>query len=122
MAPSSVYMGLLPQEKATIDNVAGGALMARLVDIAFDLLEEMVANNYQWPTEQMTSKKVASMYELDVITSLSAQVAAIAKRLNIMGVNSINSPSLSCDLCGDPHSSDQCPHASESVQFLAKKW
>ena len=93
--------------------------MARLVNVAFELLEELVANNYQWPIEQMTSKKVVGMYDVDAITFLSAPIAAIAKRLDTTGVNYVDSPSLSYDLCGGFHSSNQCPHASENLQFLA---
>ena len=62
-----VYMGLLSQERALIDVAASGALMVRLVDTALELLEEMAANNYQWLTKQMTSKKVVGMYKVDAI-------------------------------------------------------
>ena len=47
-------------------------------------------------------------------------LAIVAKRLDTMGVNSIKSPLIACNLCRDAHPSDQCPHVMENVQILAK--
>ncbi|XP_062086043.1 uncharacterized protein LOC133792141 [Humulus lupulus] len=41
----------------------------------------MAMNNYQWPNERGQPKKVAGMMELDAITMLTTQVAALTKQL-----------------------------------------
>ena len=38
-------------------------------------------NNVQWPSEQTVLKKPVGVYELDVITVLSAQVASLTRQL-----------------------------------------
>ncbi|XP_062119051.1 uncharacterized protein LOC133832763 [Humulus lupulus] len=53
--------------------------MSKSANEAYELLEEMAMNNYQWPTERGQSKKVAGMMELDAISMLAAQVAALMK-------------------------------------------
>lgn len=45
------YNGLFNITRTSIDTTAGGALMSKNFDEAYDLqLETMAANNYQWPT------------------------------------------------------------------------
>ncbi|XP_062080674.1 uncharacterized protein LOC133785458 [Humulus lupulus] len=55
--------------------------MSKSANEAYELLEEMVMNNYQWPTERGQPKKVAGMMELDAISMLTTQVAALTKEL-----------------------------------------
>ena len=55
-----------------VDAVAGGALMSKTHEAAYELLEELASNNYQWPTERATPRKTAGVLELDSITSLAA--------------------------------------------------
>ncbi|XWS57148.1 hypothetical protein CRYUN_Cryun09bG0147600 [Craigia yunnanensis] len=50
--------------------------MAKSEEEAYDLLQEMSVNNYQWPSERTISRKVAGVHKLDAITALTAQIAA----------------------------------------------
>lgn len=50
--------------------------MSKTPDAAYDLLEEMAYNNYQWPTERMQQKK-----ETESIALLTAQMAAMTKQM-----------------------------------------
>ena len=92
---------------------------------AFELIEEMSANIYQWPSERTKSRKsVAGVHELDAITALTAQVSALTKRLDACGmgtsgINAIQSSFISCEECGGGHATDSCPGNQESVQFVA---
>ena len=63
--------------------------MGKTIDEAHQLLEEMAANNYQWPSERSSQKKVVGVYELDAITALTAQVTTLTKQLGSMKVNVI---------------------------------
>ena len=58
------YNGLNPQTRTVIDAAAGGALMGKSASEAFNLLEVMALNNYQWPNERAT-KKAARLYKID---------------------------------------------------------
>ena len=51
---------------------------------ATSLLEEMPSNNYQWPTERIMAKKVAGIHELDLLATLSAQVASLSHQVSTL--------------------------------------
>ncbi|WRX25992.1 Retrotransposon gag domain - like 10 [Theobroma cacao] len=66
------YNGLVGSIKTTIDAAAKGALMSKNVADAYNLLEEMVSNNYQRPSERSSSRKAVGAYEIDTIGNLAA--------------------------------------------------
>ncbi|PKU84749.1 hypothetical protein MA16_Dca008159 [Dendrobium catenatum] len=63
--------------------------MSKLFEEAYDLIVEIVINNYRWPSDRVIPKRVASIYEFDVLSILTTQVATIFKKLDIIGVNLI---------------------------------
>lgn len=113
------YNGLDGNLKLNIDAAAGGALMAKSVDYAYELLKNMVGNNYQWPTERSMDKNVTRIHEVDAITTLTAQVAALSKKFDSMGINANQSLFVTCELCGGDHSSERYYIAIESVQYVS---
>ncbi|XP_062097627.1 uncharacterized protein LOC133803557 [Humulus lupulus] len=74
------YNGLGGNTRIIIDAVSGGAFMRESTNEAYELLEEMAMNNYNWPTERK-NKKVAGVLEVDPIALLTAQVASLTKQL-----------------------------------------
>ncbi|WRX28177.1 Retrotransposon gag domain - like 10 [Theobroma cacao] len=66
------YNGLVGSIKTTIDAAAGGALMSKNAADAYNLLEEMASNNYQWPSKRSSSRKAVGAYEIDAISNLAA--------------------------------------------------
>ncbi|XP_062080093.1 uncharacterized protein LOC133784817 [Humulus lupulus] len=68
----------------------------------------MAMNNYQWPSERDRNKKVAGMHELDVITTLTAQVALLTKKLqqNSMATQVMQIQAV-CHNYGGPHPFEQ---------------
>ena len=70
----------------------------------------MAANAYQWPSECNISKKVLGVHELDILTTLSSQVASISKQVNSLTnqAHAISTPTKTCDRYGRPHVSTQC--------------
>ena len=72
-------MGKYGQTRTIVDAAASGTLLSKITEEAFRLLEEMSANNCQWPGER--SKKVAVIHEIDPILSLSAQVSALTNQI-----------------------------------------
>ncbi|XP_052172253.1 uncharacterized protein LOC127788182 [Diospyros lotus] len=73
------YNGLSHSVRITIDAAAGGALMGKSTEDAYELLEEMASNNYQWSTERGMPKKASGMYEVDGINMLNAKVDNLVK-------------------------------------------
>ncbi|XP_038981145.1 uncharacterized protein LOC120110395 [Phoenix dactylifera] len=61
-----------------IDAVAEGTLMSKPTEEAYELLEEMASNNYQWSNERGMPKKVPGMYDVDGINMLNAKVDSLA--------------------------------------------
>ncbi|XP_017974473.1 PREDICTED: uncharacterized protein LOC108661554 [Theobroma cacao] len=64
--------------------------MAKSIDEAYNLLEEMATNNYQWPTEQAIHRKIAGIHDVDAFLALSAQI--------IMQVISVQAQKRQCNL------------------------
>ena len=95
------YNGLNPQTRTVIDVAAGGALMDKSANEAFNLLEVMASNNYQWPNKRAT-KKTVGLYEIDGFSTLTTKVESLSRKLDTISVNAIQSVQV-CDLCGGPH-------------------
>jgi len=47
-----LYNNVTQDVWSTIDEAAGGTLMSKTKDEAYNLIEEMVLNNFQWSTER----------------------------------------------------------------------
>ncbi|KAL5542129.1 hypothetical protein UlMin_009839 [Ulmus minor] len=125
-----------------LDASAGGALLNKSYVEAYDLIESIAANSYQWPTSRInTTKKVAGVHELGDVTALTAQIASLTNMLkavstsNVVSPVSINSPvsatspvviepsnssveTVSCVFCGGGHVYDDCPNNPVSVNYV----
>lgn len=66
-----------------IDAVVMGLLIRKTTDEAYDWLEDMAANAYQWPTECLTSKKALGVHEVDNISVVTTQLTILTKQLKI---------------------------------------
>ncbi|XP_050259914.1 uncharacterized protein LOC126704981 [Quercus robur] len=110
------YNGLGATNRSMVDAAAGGALMSKTHEAAYELLEELVSNNYQWPTERAMSRKTAGVLELDSITSLAAQMATLSQQLGKMNVNVIQT-NVFCDHCAGNHSSVDCQVGNPFAQL-----
>ena len=97
-----------------VDAAAGGALMSKTHEAAYELLEEL-ASNYQWPTERAMPRKTAGVLELDSITSLAAKMATLSQQLGKMNVNVIQTDVV-CDHCAGNHSSVDCQMGNPFAQ------
>jgi len=111
------YSGMTHNSRVLVDAAAGGSLMGKSLDDAYNLLEEMAANAYQWPYERNISKKVLGVHELDILTTLSSQVASISKQVSSLTnqVNAINTPTETCDQYEGPQVSTQCQEGHPSM-------
>ncbi|KAA3460524.1 retrotransposon gag protein [Gossypium australe] len=72
------YNSVNPSTRQLIDSATGGNLNNRTPEAAYEFIEEMSLNNYQWtkPT------KSAGVFNLDAVTMLSTQVEMMNKKLD----------------------------------------
>lgn len=75
------YNGLQSATRTSIDAAAGGTLMKKSPEEAYELVEEMATNNYQWPSDRVQPKRIQGVHELDSISALTAQVANLSKQI-----------------------------------------
>ena len=76
------YNGLLPPTRLMLDASAGGALLNKSYVEAYNLIESIAANSYQWSTSRVNSaKKVAGVQELSEVSALSAQITYLTNML-----------------------------------------
>ncbi|XP_075478784.1 uncharacterized protein LOC142519632 [Primulina tabacum] len=61
----------------TVDAAADGTIFAKSPAQAYDLLDQMTINSYQWPSKRSRIKNTAGVYAVDPITSLTAQVSTL---------------------------------------------
>ncbi|XP_075507431.1 uncharacterized protein LOC142544256 [Primulina tabacum] len=84
------YNGLNGQTRTTVDAAAGGTIFAKSPAQAYDFLEQMTINSYQWPSERSRVQRTAEVYAVDPITSLTAQVSALTTQIATMNKVSIS--------------------------------
>ena len=64
------YIGLLPPTRLMLDASIRGALLNKSYAEAYELIENIAANSYQWPTARLNSaKKVVGVHELSEVSS-----------------------------------------------------
>ena len=75
--------------------------MGKGVKVTMELLEKMVGNACQWLFKHNTPKKTLRVNELDVLTTLSSQVAILSKQVSSLTTqtNVIRVLAKVCDLC-----------------------
>ncbi|XP_027120640.1 uncharacterized protein [Coffea arabica] len=115
----TLYNGLTFPTKTHVDATAGEALMGKSAEEAQQLIEEMVANNYQWANERDNTRRTASMLEVDTLNMLSAKIDNVVEMLNRQVGSSSNQGVVVayCTNYGGDHDDSVCS-SSEQVQYL----
>ncbi|XP_073061875.1 uncharacterized protein [Primulina eburnea] len=108
------YNGLNGQTRTTVDAAAGGTIFAKSPAQAYDLLEQMTINSYQWSSERSGVQRTAGVYAVDLITSLTAQVSALTTQratMNKVGTSNTEGPPVVVEES----------HFPEEVQYINNK-
>ncbi|XP_073039365.1 uncharacterized protein [Primulina eburnea] len=108
------YNGLNGQTRTTVDAAACGTIFAKYPAQAYDLLEQMTINSYQWPSEMSGVQRTAGVYALDPITSLTALVSALTTQLATMNKVSTSNAE------GPPVVVEES-HFPEEIQYINNK-
>ena len=81
------YNGLNAHTRTLVDASANGALLAKSYNEAYEILERMANNNYQWPTDRLaTGRGVTGIHDVDAVTALTAQVSSLSNILKSMNL------------------------------------
>ena len=83
MIIQAFYNGVT-QAVRSIDAAARRTLMRKTEDKAYNLIEEMTLNNFQWSTGRAQPRRVEGKLEVNAFTLLFAKVDAMTKRLDQM--------------------------------------
>ena len=75
------YNGLTSTTRILLDALDGGTLMSKSANEAYQLLENMALNNFQWSSERVRHKRPSGVHELDVFDNLKVQVSLLTKQL-----------------------------------------
>ncbi|KAH9657530.1 hypothetical protein KPL70_023117 [Citrus sinensis] len=79
---------------------ANGALLSKSYTEAYEILERIANNNYQWPSTRMpTTRGEAGVHNIDAITTLSAQVTSLTN----MGAGEYRPTTVTPQLAGRSH-------------------
>ena len=73
------YNGLRNETRIVIDASAGGSLMKKTTDQAYEILEDAATNTNQWPREKTTLVKVVGGTDKKVLNNLVTHVAQLTK-------------------------------------------
>ena len=126
--------GLSVPTRTLVDASAGEAIMGKNEVEAYQILENIALNNFQWPTERVVPKKLVGVHDLDVVTNLATQISSLSKQLQVAQLQ--NSQALdhmvqaslsSCDSFHGPYLTTECHMMNpmgeltiEQAQYLAK--
>ncbi|KAH9735112.1 hypothetical protein KPL71_017633 [Citrus sinensis] len=117
------YNGLNPSTRLMVDASANGALLSKSYTEAYEILERIANNNYQWPSaRQPTARGSVGVHNIDAITALSAQVTSLINMVKVMIAASATVKQvteLSCVYCGEEHDFDNCPGNPASVNYVS---
>jgi len=102
MVVQTFYNGVTQPIRSMIDAAAGGTLMSKTEEEAYNLIEEMELNNYQWSSERGQEKRDGGKCDIDALTLLTIIMDAMTQKLDKLNVNAANSCALSplSDRCG----------------------
>ena len=89
--------------------------MGKSINEAYNLLEKMTSNSYQWLYQRMVPRKVIGVLDIDSLTSLVTQVHLLSKKFDAFEVNVMQSPTVTCDFGGDNHANSQCLEIAHNV-------
>ena len=105
------YNGLGDSARTIIDASAGGALMKKTIDQAYEILEDTTTNTNQWPRDRLAPRKSMEGADTEVLSNLVNHVTHLTKQLQKQQgiVNAIqNNLWEICESCGGQHNTMDC--------------
>ena len=69
------YNGLSDSARTFINALAGGALMKKTTDQAYEILEDTATNTTQWPRDRLAPRKPSTGADTEILSNLVNHVA-----------------------------------------------
>ncbi|XP_055824226.1 uncharacterized protein LOC129892666 [Solanum dulcamara] len=124
--------GLEPNTKIFLDSAAGGQALDKTYDELYTLLNRISQGNPEWNggNARSVTQKQAGMLEVDAVTALTAQIAAmqnmmtthfntLAKGQQQASVSMVQQQLMWCEVCGSSeHVAEHCGANPESINFV----
>ncbi|KAL4313476.1 hypothetical protein GQ457_01G019270 [Hibiscus cannabinus] len=115
------YNGVNAPTRMMLDASANGTLLDKSPEEAFEILDRIANNDYQFPTSRLGSgRRTSGKLELDANDSVSAQLSAITNILkNLQKPSDVReAKALSCIHCEGNHHATDCPVMHEQASYL----
>ena len=92
--------------------------MRRTLDDAYQLLDEMANNAFNWQAERV-NRKLAGIHSIDTLSSLSAQMELLNQKMDGLNVMPHHTQDSSYDVNGGDQDMEYQDHSfSEQVKFM----
>jgi len=121
------YNGLTNENKKHADSTAGVSVMDLTYEEASEIFEKMAANSYQWYSDR-SAPRTGGIAAVNEITALNAKLDALTKKIDSLGVHSVNSVQTTlCDFCFENQAENAClmanqaPSNSEQANFVGNR-
>ncbi|KAK5825748.1 hypothetical protein PVK06_020612 [Gossypium arboreum] len=114
------HNALNPSTRQMIDAAAGGTINNKTPEDAYEFIEEMSLNNYQWQVMRTKPTKAIGVYNVDLVTMLFNQVELLNKKIDGFLSSSQVYPVMQCDASGGRSSNPDYPpygHNMENEQL-----
>ncbi|KAK8684709.1 hypothetical protein V6N13_040725 [Hibiscus sabdariffa] len=120
------YNGVNAPTRMMLDASANGTLLDKSPSEAFDILDRITNNDYQFPSSRLgTGRKAPGVLELDAKDSVAAQLSAITNMLKSLQrsneVKDVKAASSTCLLCHGNHHEHECPSNQESINYVGNQ-
>ena len=111
------YNGLINGHRAMVDATAGGSLMRRTPEDAYQLLDDMANNAFNWQSERST-RKSAGIHSIDTLSSMSAQLELLSKKMDNLHSPSQHPKEASYDSVGRDQDMELQNSLSKQVNYM----
>ncbi|KAA3460475.1 Retrotransposon gag protein [Gossypium australe] len=109
----TLYNGINPSTRQLIDSAADGTLNNKTPEAAYEFIEEMSLNNYQWQVTRTKPTKSVRVFNIDALTMLSTQMETMNKNIDSL-CSSQAHPVMQCDAGGTVANPDYPPYQPEA--------
>ncbi|KAL4308126.1 hypothetical protein GQ457_01G018310 [Hibiscus cannabinus] len=117
------YNSVNAPTRTMLDASANGTLLDKSPEVAFDILDRIANNDYQFHSSRLApGRRTHERLDLDAIDSIAAQLSAITNMLKNLQcpsqVKEIPVASSSCALCYGIHHVNECPKNHDSANYM----
>ena len=121
MQLETFYNGLNPTTRLMVYASANRALLSKSYNEAYEILERIANNTYQWQsTREIAVRGAAEIHNVDAFTTLSTQVTSLTNMVKVMTTAATvkQVAEISCVYYGEGHLFDDCPGNLASVNYV----